>query len=129
MQVDSTRMSIKHFSSFPSNTLNPRLSCTVSMTRPLSSSLFQTVPICRLGLRDPFLLPTDFVFSLKLLEKEAVSAIMCGLSVLELCLVIAMKHIQDISDDQPFNFEMVYSGELLWHGHSCTLTPNTVTPS
>ena len=84
--------------------------------------LFQTVPICRLGLRDTFLRPTDFVFSLKLLEKEAVSAILCGISVLELCLVIAMKHVQDISEDEPFNFEMVYSGELLRHGHSCTLS-------
>ena len=33
-----------------------------------------------------------------------------GVSVLELCLVIAMKHVRQIYDDEPFNFEMVFRG-------------------
>uniref|UniRef100_A0A1Q3F134 Origin recognition complex subunit 4 n=1 Tax=Culex tarsalis TaxID=7177 RepID=A0A1Q3F134_CULTA len=33
--------------------------------------------------------------------------ILCGLSVLELCLVIAMKHHSEIYDRDPFNFEMI----------------------
>ena len=35
-----------------------------------------------------------------------------GVSVLELCLVIAMNHIVEINDGEPFNFEMVYKGRL-----------------
>lgn len=68
------------------------------------------VPVCRLGLREPFLRPGDFAFSLTLVQKESVSAMLCGLSILELCLVIAMKRIHDIREDQPFTFEMVYNG-------------------
>lgn len=34
-----------------------------------------------------------------------------GLSILELCLIIAMKHLTDIYQEEPFNFEMVYSGK------------------
>ncbi|XP_055608388.1 origin recognition complex subunit 4 [Uranotaenia lowii] len=33
--------------------------------------------------------------------------LVCGLSVLELCLVIAMKHHSEIYDRDPFNFEMI----------------------
>lgn len=33
-----------------------------------------------------------------------------GISVLELCLVIAMKHLSEIYRNTPFNFEMVYKG-------------------
>lgn len=36
-----------------------------------------------------------------------------GLSVLELCLVIAMKHLNDTYDGEPFNFQMVYNGEVI----------------
>ncbi len=54
----------------------------------------------------------DFDLSLRVIEKEAVSAIVTGLSVLELCLVIAMKHLQDLNNDEEHcNFEMVYNGE------------------
>ena len=30
--------------------------------------------------------------------------------MLELCLIIAMKHLITIYDGEPFNFEMVYKG-------------------
>uniref|UniRef100_A0A6Q2YNH4 Origin recognition complex subunit 4 n=1 Tax=Esox lucius TaxID=8010 RepID=A0A6Q2YNH4_ESOLU len=32
-----------------------------------------------------------------------------GLSVLELCLIIAMKHLSDIYEGEPFNFQMVHN--------------------
>ncbi|XP_072882263.1 origin recognition complex subunit 4 isoform X2 [Hemitrygon akajei] len=35
--------------------------------------------------------------------------ILHGLSVLEFCLIIAMKHLNSIYEGQPFNFEMVYN--------------------
>lgn len=34
-----------------------------------------------------------------------------GLSVLEICLIIAMKHLNDVYEGEPFNFQMVYNGE------------------
>ncbi|XP_073845165.1 origin recognition complex subunit 4 [Musca autumnalis] len=35
--------------------------------------------------------------------------LLCGLSVLELCLVIAIKHHSEIYDRDPFNFEIIFS--------------------
>ena len=33
-----------------------------------------------------------------------------GVSVLEFCLIIAMKHLTTTFEGEPFNFEMVYKG-------------------
>ena len=33
-----------------------------------------------------------------------------GVSVLQLCLIIAMRHLTDLYEGDPFNFEMVYNG-------------------
>lgn len=41
------------------------------------------------------------------LENDDMIQILLGLSVLELCLVIAMKHHEDIYDNKPMNFEMI----------------------
>ena len=41
---------------------------------------------------------------------ESVAAMLRGVSILELCLIIAMKRIVELNGDDPFNFEMVYSG-------------------
>lgn len=35
--------------------------------------------------------------------------LLCGLSVLELCLIIAIKHHSEIYDRDPFNFEIIFS--------------------
>ena len=66
--------------------------------------------MCRLGLRKPFLDPADFVRSRKMVAGDSTLAMLQGLSVLELCLVVAMKHLVDISGGGTFNFEMVYNG-------------------
>jgi origin recognition complex subunit 4 len=34
-----------------------------------------------------------------------------GLSILELCLIIAMKHLTELFSNDPLNFEMVYNGQ------------------
>ena len=36
-----------------------------------------------------------------------------GLSVLELCLLIAMAHLTEKLDGEPFNGEMIYQGEFM----------------
>lgn len=38
-----------------------------------------------------------------------------GLTILELCLVIAMKHLNDVYEGEPFNLQMVHNG---WTGPS-----------
>ena len=45
---------------------------------------------------------------------ESMAAMLRGVSILELCLIIAMKHIVELSGDDPFNFEMVYSGTYMY---------------
>ncbi|NWS20974.1 ORC4 protein, partial [Pachyramphus minor] len=40
---------------------------------------------------------------------DSKASIVHGLSVLEICLIIAMKHLNDVYDGEPFNFQMVYN--------------------
>lgn len=72
----------------------------------------QTIPVCRLGSKDGLLALEDLEYSFGLLlEKDERESIIGDVSVLELCLLIAMSHITEISEhNRPFNFEMVYSG-------------------
>ena len=42
---------------------------------------------------------------------DSVSAMLKGVSILELCLMVAMKHIVEMNGEDPFNFEMVYNGK------------------
>lgn len=39
-----------------------------------------------------------------------------GLTILELCLVIAMKHLNDIYQGEPFNLQMVHNGRMGFFG-------------
>ena len=41
------------------------------------------------------------------------AALLHGVSILELCLVIAMKHVHECSEGEAFNFEMVYNGRCV----------------
>jgi origin recognition complex subunit 4 len=45
------------------------------------------------------------------------------LSIVELCLLIAVKHITDIYDNEPFNFEMVYHEYVKFKRRKCTTLP------
>ncbi|KAL5009478.1 hypothetical protein ScPMuIL_011783 [Solemya velum] len=66
-------------------------------------------PVIRISETSPQLLASHFVDSMKLMTTDSKSAMLHGVSVLELCLIIAMKHLTDIYDGEPFNFEMVYN--------------------
>ncbi|XP_076091500.1 origin recognition complex subunit 4-like [Mytilus galloprovincialis] len=65
--------------------------------------------VCQLNETRPFPTPSDFVEAMKVTSTDSKSAMLHGISILELCLIIAMKHLTDIYDGEPFNFEMVYS--------------------
>lgn len=51
----------------------------------------------------------DFEEQLNLLDTDEIVQMLQDLSVLELCLIIAMKHHVEIYDNQPMNFEMIFS--------------------
>ncbi|CAH1116523.1 unnamed protein product [Phaedon cochleariae] len=48
-----------------------------------------------------------FQLELDKLEKDDIVQVLQDLNVLELCLIIAMKHHDEIYDNQPMNFEMI----------------------
>ncbi|XP_067004387.2 origin recognition complex subunit 4 isoform X2 [Anabrus simplex] len=68
---------------------------------------FLTVVVSRLTSSHPFLSLYDFVQTYKQFTADAKVNMLKGLSVLEMCLIIAMKHHTDIYDGNPLNFEMV----------------------
>ncbi|XP_003793056.1 origin recognition complex subunit 4 isoform X1 [Otolemur garnettii] len=57
----------------------------------------------------PFISATDLMEANQLCSMDSKANIVHGLSVLEICLVIAMKHLNDIYEEEPFNFQMVYN--------------------
>ncbi|KAL9966080.1 hypothetical protein ACROYT_G024094 [Oculina patagonica] len=65
-------------------------------------------PVCSLSQDHLFIEPKDLVDAQTKLGVDCKAAMLCGISVLELCLIIAMKHLITIYDGEPFNFEMVY---------------------
>ncbi|XP_021933579.1 origin recognition complex subunit 4 isoform X2 [Zootermopsis nevadensis] len=69
---------------------------------------FLLVVISRLSDTHPTLTAEDFLQVHKLWSRDAKVAMVEGLSVLELCLIIAMKHQTEIYEGEPLNFEMVY---------------------
>ncbi|KAK7083037.1 origin recognition complex subunit 4 [Halocaridina rubra] len=44
----------------------------------------------------------------RLINVEAKISILQGLSTLQICLVVAMKHLTTVYEGEPFNFEMIY---------------------
>ncbi|XP_038645900.1 origin recognition complex subunit 4 isoform X1 [Scyliorhinus canicula] len=52
---------------------------------------------------------TDLLAASRLCTMDSKANVLHGLSVLEFCLIIAMKHLNSIYEGEPFNFEMVYN--------------------
>ncbi|NXY62288.1 ORC4 protein, partial [Callaeas wilsoni] len=59
----------------------------------------------------PLLTAADLQEASRQHTADSKANIVHGLSVLEICLIIAMKHLNDVYDGEPFNFQMVYNGE------------------
>ncbi|NXA10193.1 ORC4 protein, partial [Sapayoa aenigma] len=57
----------------------------------------------------PLLTAADLQEASRHLRTDSKANIVHGLSVLEICLIIAMKHLNDVYDGEPFNFQMVYN--------------------
>ncbi|XP_051568161.1 origin recognition complex subunit 4 isoform X2 [Myxocyprinus asiaticus] len=52
----------------------------------------------------------DLLEASRLILADSKANILHGLSILELCLIIAMKHLNDTYGGEPFNFQMVHNG-------------------
>ncbi|XP_017378651.1 origin recognition complex subunit 4 isoform X2 [Cebus imitator] len=57
----------------------------------------------------PFMTAVDLMEASQLCSMDSKANIVHGLSVLEICLIIAMKHLNDLYEEEPFNFQMVYN--------------------
>ncbi|NXA53366.1 ORC4 protein, partial [Nothocercus julius] len=57
----------------------------------------------------PMLTVADLLEASKQRSVDSRANIVHGLSVLETCLIIAMKHLNDVYEGEPFNFQMVYN--------------------
>ncbi|XP_047136010.1 origin recognition complex subunit 4 isoform X1 [Hydra vulgaris] len=68
-----------------------------------------TIPICNLSYAHPFVTVDDINSSYNSLHADSKSFLMQGLAILELCLIVAAKHVLEKRIGQPFNFEMVYN--------------------
>ncbi|KAK3575466.1 hypothetical protein QTP86_026835 [Hemibagrus guttatus] len=68
--------------------------------------------VSRVSVSNPTLRAVDVLEASRMSSADSKSNILHGLSVLELCLIIAMKHLNDIYEGEPFNFQMVHNGNL-----------------
>uniref|UniRef100_A0A8D0G7Y8 Origin recognition complex subunit 4 n=1 Tax=Sphenodon punctatus TaxID=8508 RepID=A0A8D0G7Y8_SPHPU len=57
----------------------------------------------------PLINTSDLLEASKLCRMDSKANIVHGLSVLEFCLIIAMKHLNEVYEGEPFNFQMVYN--------------------
>ncbi|NWX86818.1 ORC4 protein, partial [Nothoprocta pentlandii] len=57
----------------------------------------------------PLVAVADLLEASKQRSVDSRANIVHGLSVLETCLIIAMKHLNDVYEGEPFNFQMVYN--------------------
>ncbi|XP_056157286.1 origin recognition complex subunit 4 [Lampris incognitus] len=74
-------------------------------------SLHALLMLClsRVTVANPSIKPADLLDASSLCMADAKANILHGLSILELCLIIAMKHLNDTYDGEPFNLQMVYN--------------------
>lgn len=68
---------------------------------------FLAVAVSSLSEKHQRLEVNDFVEASKIFSQDDKVLMLEGLSILELCLIIAMKHETEIYDGEPLNFEMV----------------------
>ncbi|XP_004870042.1 origin recognition complex subunit 4 isoform X3 [Heterocephalus glaber] len=74
-----------------------------------SLHMLSMVALNRVTASHPFLTAADLMEAAQLCSMDSKANVVHGLSVLEICLIIAMKHLNDIYEEEPFNFQMVYN--------------------
>ncbi|XP_042192449.1 origin recognition complex subunit 4 isoform X2 [Callorhinchus milii] len=69
----------------------------------------QMLALNHVTVSNPHIRPTDLLDASRTCTMDSKANILHGLSVLEFCLIIAMKDLNYIYDGEPFNFQMVYN--------------------
>ncbi|XP_022616851.1 origin recognition complex subunit 4 isoform X1 [Seriola dumerili] len=65
--------------------------------------------LSRVTVAKPAIKPADLQEASRLCFADAKANMLHGLSILELCLIIAMKHLNDVYEGEPFNLQMVHN--------------------
>ncbi|KAI3366139.1 hypothetical protein L3Q82_009960 [Scortum barcoo] len=65
--------------------------------------------LSRVSATKPAVRPADLLEASRLCFCDAKANMLHGLSILELCLIIAMKHLNDVYEGEPFNLQMVHN--------------------
>ncbi|NWU83733.1 ORC4 protein, partial [Onychorhynchus coronatus] len=79
-------------------------------TKDLRSLYFLLMlAVSAVSVHHPLLTAADLQEASRHYRTDSKANIVHGLSVLEICLIIAMKHLNDVYDGEPFNFQMVYN--------------------
>ncbi|XP_053926325.1 origin recognition complex subunit 4 isoform X1 [Cuculus canorus] len=65
--------------------------------------------VSNVTVRHPLVTASDIQEASKQYRMDSKANIVHGLSVLEICLIIAMKHLNEVYEGEPFNFQMVYN--------------------
>ncbi|XP_026217196.1 origin recognition complex subunit 4 [Anabas testudineus] len=65
--------------------------------------------LSRVSVAKPTIKPADLLEASRLCLSDAKANMLHGLSILELCLIIAMKHLNDVYEGEPFNLQMVHN--------------------
>ncbi|NXE08583.1 ORC4 protein, partial [Lophotis ruficrista] len=74
-----------------------------------SLHLLLMLAVSNVTVHRPLITASDLHEANKQYRTDSKANIVHGLSVLEICLVIAMKHLNDVYEGEPFNFQMVYN--------------------
>lgn len=74
-------------------------------------SLHMLLMLClsRVTVAKPCIKPADVLEASRMCFADAKANMLHGLSILELCLIIAMKHLNDVYEGEPFNLQMVHN--------------------
>ncbi|XP_040026326.2 origin recognition complex subunit 4 [Gasterosteus aculeatus] len=74
-------------------------------------SLHMLLMLClsRVSVAKPWIRPADLLEASRLSFADGEANMLHGLSILELCLIIAMKHLNDVYEGEPFNLQMVHN--------------------
>ncbi|NWY48151.1 ORC4 protein, partial [Sylvia atricapilla] len=74
-----------------------------------SLHLLLMLAVSAVSVHHPLLTAADLQEAHRQQSSDSRANIVHGLSVLEICLIIAMKHLNEVYDGEPFNFQMVYN--------------------
>ncbi|KFV43982.1 Origin recognition complex subunit 4, partial [Tyto alba] len=74
-----------------------------------SLRLLLMLAVSNVTVHHPLITASDLHEANKQYRTDSKANIVHGLSVLEMCLIIAMKHLNDVYEGEPFNFQMVYN--------------------